>query len=78
MYSNNPFQSNRERNWFKVDWLLYNFKWAHKISSKTNLSFNFFGLNASRKSIGYRIRRVDLPDTGEARELLTGDFNNFV
>ena len=77
MYSNNPFQSNRERNWFKVDWLLYNFKWAHKISSKTNLSFNFFGLNASRKSIGYRIRRVDLPDTGEARELLTGDFNNF-
>ena len=77
MYSNNPFQSNRERNWFKVDWLLYNFKWDHKISSKTNLTFNFFGLNASRKSIGYRIRRVDLPDTGEARELLIGDFNNF-
>ena len=77
MYSNNPFQSNRERNWFKVDWLLYNFKWAHKISNKTNLTLNFFGLKASRKSIGYRIRRVDLLDTGEARELLIGDFNNF-
>ena len=47
MYSNNPFQSNRERNWFKVDWLLYNFKWDHKISSKTNLTFNFFQENTS-------------------------------
>ena len=50
---------------------------SHKFSEKTNLSFNFFGLNASRKSVGYIVRRVDLPDTGEARELLIGDFNNF-
>ena len=77
MFTSNPFQSNRERNWFKVDWLLYNLRWSHKFSEKTNLSFNFFGLNASRKSVGYRVRRVDLPDTGEARELLIGDFNNF-
>ena len=77
MFAVNPFQSNRERNWFKVDWLLYNLKWSHKISNKSNLTFNFFGLNASRKSVGYRVRRVDLPDTGEARELLIGDFNNF-
>lgn len=77
MFSANPFQSNRKRNWFKVDWLLYNLKWSHKFSDNTNLSFNFFGLNASRKSVGYRVRRVDLPDTGEARELLIGDFNNF-
>ena len=77
MFAANPFQSNRKRNWFKVDWLLYNLKWSHKFSDNTNLSFNFFGLNASRKSVGYRVRRVDLPDTGEARELLIGDFNNF-
>lgn len=77
MFEANPFQSNRERNWFKVDWLLYNLKWSHRISNKSNLTFNFFGLNASRKSVGYRVRRVDLPDTGEARELLIGDFNNF-
>ncbi|CAI8409214.1 MAG: Fe(3+) dicitrate transport protein FecA [Flavobacterium sp. SCGC AAA160-P02] len=77
MFNNNPLQSNRSRNWFKVDWLLYNFKWAHKFSDRSNLTFNFFGLNASRKTIGYRIRRVDLPDPGGARELLIGDFNNF-
>jgi Fe(3+) dicitrate transport protein len=76
MFAANPFQSNRKRNWFKVDWLLYSLKWSHKYSDNTNLSFNFFGLNASRKSVGYRVRRVDLPDTGEARELLIGDFNN--
>ena len=77
MFTNDPFQSNRSRNWFKVDWLLYNFKWAHQFSNESNLTFNFFGLNASRKSIGFRDRRVDLPDSGEARELLVGDFNNF-
>ena len=76
MFAANPLQSNRKRNWFKVDWLLYNLKWSHKFSDNTNLSFNFFGLNASRKSVGYRVRRVDLPDIGEARELLIGDFNN--
>lgn len=77
MFMNNPFQSNRSRNWFKVDWLLYSFKWAHQFSNTSNLTFNFFGLNASRKSVGFRDRRVDLPDSGEARELLVGDFNNF-
>lgn len=76
MFLNNPFQSNRSRNWFKVDWLLYNLKWAHQFSNTSTLTFNFFGLNASRKSVGFRDRRVDLPDSGEARELLVGDFNN--
>jgi len=76
-FNEDPLQSNRARNWFKVDWFLYNLKWEYKISVKTNFSFNLFGLDASRKSIGFRNRRVDLADTGEARELLTGNFNNF-
>lgn len=76
MFATNPLQSNRERNWFKVDWFLYHLNWYDKLSEETSVSLNFFGLNASRKSVGYRVRRVDLPDTGEARELLIGDFNN--
>ncbi len=76
-FQEDPFQSNRARNWFKVDWLLYNLKFAHKFSEKTNLTFNVFGLNASRKAVGFRIRRVDLPDPGGERELLVSDFNNF-
>ena len=76
-FNEDPFQSNRARNWFKVDWLLYNFKWEHAFSKQTNFSFNLFGLDASRKAVGFRERRVDLADTGGARELLIGDFNNF-
>jgi Fe(3+) dicitrate transport protein len=76
-FNENPLQSNRARNWFKVDWLLYNFKWLHKFSNKTNFSFNLFGLDASRKAVGFRERRVDLADNGGPRELLIGNFNNY-
>ena len=26
MFANDPFQSNRERNWFEIKWFLYNLK----------------------------------------------------
>lgn len=77
MFVADPLQSNRERNWFDVDWFLYNLKWAHKFSEESMFTFNFFVLNASRKAIGFRVRRVDLADPGGARELLASDFNNF-
>ena len=77
MFEDDPFQSNRERNWFKVDWLLYNLKFAHKFSDKTNFTFNFFGLNSSRKALGFRTNRVNQIDPGGVRDLITGDFNNF-
>jgi len=62
MFAENPYQSNRERNWFQVKWFLYNLKWEHKISNKTNFSFNFFGLDASRDAIGFRTNRVNQVD----------------
>ncbi len=77
MFNENPFQSNRTRNWFSVDWFLYNLKFSHDFSENTKLTFNFFGLNASRKAVGFRDRRVRFADTFLARELLTSDFNNF-
>ncbi len=72
-----PFQSNRARNWFQVDWLLYNFKLAHKFSEATNFTFNFFGLDANRVALGFRDRRVDLADPGGVRDLISSDFNNY-
>ncbi|NQY05251.1 MAG: TonB-dependent receptor [Flavobacteriaceae bacterium] len=77
MFDDDPLQSNRARNWFEVDWLLYNLRLDHAFSERTNASINFFGLNASRSAIGFRNRRVDLADPGGARELLVSDFNNF-
>jgi Fe(3+) dicitrate transport protein len=76
-FNEDALQSNRARNWFKVDWLLYNFKWEHVFSNQTTFSLNVFGLDAARKAVGFRERRVDLADSGGARELIIGDFNNY-
>ncbi|MCH4551181.1 TonB-dependent receptor domain-containing protein [Aestuariibaculum lutulentum] len=77
MFATDPYQSNRERNWFQVNWLLYNLKLDHKFSDQTNFTFNFFGLNASRDALGFRSNRVDQVDSGEERDLIKGDFKNF-
>ncbi len=77
MFEENPFQSNRSRNWFDVDWLLYNILYENRLSEKTNFSFSFFGLDASRKALGFRVNRVDQPDALGVRDLYVGDFDNF-
>jgi len=76
-FNENPYQSNRARNWFKVNWLLYNLKLSHKFSENTNFTFNAFGLKASRKALGFRDRRVFLKDPGGARDLISSDFKNY-
>ena len=77
MFNNDPYQSVRSRNWFKVNWLLYNAKFTHNFSDQTRFSFNFFGLNASRDAIGFRTNRVDQIDSFEERDLIKGTFKNF-
>ncbi|MEO8933778.1 MAG: TonB-dependent receptor, partial [Xanthomarina sp.] len=77
MFYKDPYQSNRARNWFQVDWLLYNVKFNHKFSEKTNFTFNFFGLNASRDALGFRENRVDQIDRLTERDLIKGNFKNF-
>lgn len=77
MFAQNPFQSNRARNWFQVNWLLYNLKWSRKISDKTNFTFNFFGLDASRDALGFRTNRVNQIDPNTERDLIKGTFKNF-
>ena len=77
MFANDPFQSNRERNWFEIKWFLYNLKYLLQISEDSSFSFNFFGLDAQRNSLGFRTNRVDQIDYGEERDLIKGDFKNF-
>ncbi len=76
MFYANPYQSNRSRNWFQIDWLLYNVKLDHKFSEQTHFTFNFFGLNASRDALGFRSNRVDQIDPETERDLIKGDFKN--
>ncbi|MGB5821621.1 MAG: TonB-dependent receptor [Saonia sp.] len=73
-----PNFSNRERNWFGVDWNLFSLRLEHQFSSKTDFSLNLFALDASRKALGFRTNRVSQEDDPEApRELLIDNFKNW-
>ena len=73
-----PTFSNRDRNWFDVDWKLYSLRLDHRFSSKTDFSLNVFGLDASRNALGFRTNRVSQPDDPEEpRELLVDNFENW-
>lgn len=77
-FYNNPAISNRTRNWFEVDWKLASMKLDHRFSNKTRISVLAYGLNASRKSVGFRTNRVSQEDDLNApRDLILGDFNNW-
>ncbi|MDH7446972.1 TonB-dependent receptor domain-containing protein [Aquimarina sp. 2201CG14-23] len=77
-FEEDPSQSNRTRNWFKVDWKLFSLRLDHTFSEKTDLSLNVFGLDASRTALGFRTNRVDQPDQLDApRDLIEGKFRNF-
>jgi len=77
-FEEDPSQSNRTRNWFKVNWKLFSLRLDHKFSEKSDLSLNVFGLDASRKALGFRTNRVDQPDQLDSpRDLIEGEFVNF-
>lgn len=78
MFNDNPLQSNRTRNWFAVDWNLYALRLKHKVTDRADFSLQLFGLDASRKAVGYRSNRVSNPDiVGTVRDLIVGEFVNW-
>jgi len=78
MFYENPRQSNRERNWFKVDWNLFALRFKHQFTADANFSLQLFGLDASRKTVGFRPNRSEIPDNqNQARDLISGDFKNW-
>jgi Fe(3+) dicitrate transport protein len=53
-------------------------KLDHRFTYQSRLSVTAFGLNASRKSVGFRTNRVSQQDDpNEPRDLILGDFNNW-
>lgn len=76
MFETDPFQSNRSRNWFNVDWFLYNLKYEHEITSSNIFTVSLFGLHAVRNALGFRVNRVDQIDSFGPRDLIHGEFNN--
>jgi len=77
-FEEDPTFSNRTRNWFKVNWNLYAMRLEHEFSKKTDFSLQLFGLDASRKSVGFRENRVSqIDELDKPRELIVGNFNNW-
>ncbi|MEX2233538.1 MAG: TonB-dependent receptor, partial [Cyclobacteriaceae bacterium] len=77
MFRNDPRQTNRERNWFKVNWNLFALHLDHKFSSASEFNLRVFGLYANRYSIGFRPNRVATTDDNSERDLIKGDFKNW-
>lgn len=76
MFERDAMQSNRERNWFAVNWNLMDLEWDFHISSRTRWQTRVYGLIASRDAVGFRPNRPAQPDNGGARDLLKGTFTN--
>lgn len=72
----NPRQSKRPRNWFKVNWNISAITLDYKINKNTKLNIKNFGLIASRLSIG-NLSPINRVDYGGSRDLIKGFYNNF-
>jgi Fe(3+) dicitrate transport protein len=78
MFYQNPRQSNRTRNWFAVNWNLFALRFKYKLDDNADFSLQLFGLDASRKAVGFRSSRITDPDKeGNERDLVIGKFVNW-
>lgn len=77
MFTTDPRQTNRERNWFKVNWNLWAAHFDHKFNTLNEFNLRVFGLSAYRYSVGFRPNRVASVDDNSERDLIKGDFNNW-
>lgn len=75
-FEEDPRQSNRERNWFQVNWNLMALTMDYQFSTYTKLNTRFFGLSASRDALG-NLDRIDRPDFGGERDLLRDQYQNW-
>ncbi|GAB3705579.1 TonB-dependent receptor [Spirosoma flavus] len=77
MFRADPRQSNRERNWFKVNWTMPALHFDHKFNATNEFNLRLFGLYAYRYSLGFRPNRVASVDDNSERDLIKGDFQNW-
>ena len=74
-FRDNPNQSLRARNWFKVNWNLFALNLDYTFSSQTKLNSRFFGLVGGRDALG-NLGKITEIDFGQNRDFLSDDFQN--
>jgi Fe(3+) dicitrate transport protein len=70
-----PRSSNRERNWFRVNWNLAALRLEYQMSENVRLYSRTFGLLANRTSLGLQ-ETPDVADPLSNRDLIDGTFKN--
>lgn len=75
MFAEDPKQSNRQRNWFRVNWNLPALTLEYALSDRSKIYSRTFGLLASRTSLGL-LETPDIEDPLTNRDLIDGDFRN--
>lgn len=75
-FEENPRQSFRSRNWFRVAWNLAAMDLNYEFNSRTRINFRSFGLYAQRDALG-NLGRIDRLDQGTERNYLQDQFRNF-
>lgn len=75
-FEDDPTQSNRDRNWFEVNWYVPAVMVNYFPNPNTFISSKFFGLIAERNTVGNlgSITRVDVE--GSERDIIKGEFRN--
>jgi Fe(3+) dicitrate transport protein len=77
MFTQDPHQSNRERNWFSVNWTMPALHVDYRPNTSNEFNIRLFGLNAHRYSLGFRPNRVASADDNSERDLIKGTFTNW-
>lgn len=75
-FDQDPRQSNRERNWFRVDWNLAALNLDYRFSENTRFNLRNFFLMAGRDALG-ELGPINRPDPLRARDLIMGAYQNF-
>ncbi|PHI21861.1 iron(III) dicitrate transport protein FecA [Lewinellaceae bacterium SD302] len=74
-FQQDPEQSKRARNWFKVDWNLMAFHVDYELGDKTHLNVRTFALHAQRDALG-ELGPINRPDPLAERDLIRGRYRN--
>jgi len=75
-FQQDPRQSKRARNWFKVDWNLGAFNLDYRLSDRTKINSRSFLLIAERDALG-ELGPINRPDPMRERDLIVGQYRNF-
>jgi Fe(3+) dicitrate transport protein len=74
-FQENPLQSVRDRNWFKVNWNILAFHYDWEIRKNTRFNVRAFGMLSERLALGF-LGKISQADPGGNRELVKGTFKN--